>query len=205
METKDINNPQLINGAKDGDTECLEIIFDEFRGYIRSLSNKYYLVGADNDDLIQEGMIGLFKAIRDYRFDEGVTFHSFAVVCIQRQVKTALKLATRKKHLPLNQSVSLQSSKFEEDGDKELSEYIEDKREINPEEIYINNETFAQLNRLLYEALSKLELNILILYNQHLSYKEISEVTGKSVKSIDNAVQRIKKKLEVIKKQYMSM
>ncbi|MBE7021201.1 MAG: sigma-70 family RNA polymerase sigma factor [Ruminococcaceae bacterium] len=205
VEVKDVNNPQLINGAKDGDTECLEIIFEAFRGYIRSIANKYYLVGADNDDLIQEGMIGLFKAIRDYRFGEGVTFHSFAVVCIQRQVKTALKLATRKKHLPLNQAVSLQSAKYEENGEKEVSEYIEDKKEINPEEIYINNETFAQLNRLLYEALSKLELNILILYNQHLSYKEISELTGKSVKSIDNAVQRIKKKLEVIKKQYMSM
>lgn len=205
MVTKDINNLQLINGAKDGDTECLEIIFDEFRGYIRSLSNKYYLVGADTDDLIQEGMIGLFKAIRDYRPEEGITFHSFAVVCIQRQVKTALKLAGRKKHLPLNQSISLQSSKFDDDDDKDLSDYIEDKKELNPEEIYINNETFNQLNRLLYEALSKLELNILILYNQHLSYKEISEITGKSVKSIDNAVQRIKKKLEVIKKQYMSL
>ena len=205
MKEIDINSAEIINGAKSGDTDSLEIIFDSFRGYIRGLSNKYYIVGADKDDLIQEGMIGLFKAIRDYDFSEGTSFVSFAAVCIKRQVKTALKLATRKKHIPLNSSVSLQLSKFDDDEEKEIIDYFEDKKEKNPEEIYINNETYAQLNRLLYESLSKLELNILILYNQHLSYKEISEITGKSAKSIDNAIQRIKRKMDQIKKQYMSM
>lgn len=205
MKNSDINSEKIVNGAKGGDNECLEAIFDEFRGYIRSLSNKYYIVGADKDDLVQEGMIGLFKAIRDYSFDGNVPFVTFAAVCIQRQIKTALKLATRKKHIPLNSSVSLQMSKFDDESDKELIEYYEDKKEINPEEIYINNETFTQLNKMLYESLSKLELNILVLYNQHLSYKEISDITGKSVKSIDNAIQRIKKKMEIIKNQYMSL
>lgn len=205
MKDIDINSAEIIKGAKSGDTGCLEIVFDSFRGYIRNLSNKYYIAGADKDDLVQEGMIGLFKAIRDYDFSESVPFVSFAAVCITRQVKTALKNATRKKHVPLNSSVSLQLSKFDDDGDKEIIEYFEDKKEKNPEEIYINNETYAQLNKLLYESLSKLELNILVLYNQHLSYKEISDITGKSVKSIDNAIQRIKKKMDVIKKQYMSM
>ncbi len=205
VENKGVNNPEIINGAKSGDNDCLKIIFDEFRSYIRSLSNKYYLAGADKDDLVQEGMIGLFKAIRDYDFGEGVLFSSFASFCIKRQVQTALKLSTRKKHIPLNSSISLHAPKFCEDDDGDSMEYYEDKKEINPEEIYINNETFNQLNKLLYESLSKLELNILILYNQHLSYKEISEITGKSVKSIDNAIQRIKKKMEVIKNQYMSM
>ena len=94
---------------------------------------------------------------------------------------------------------------FDDESDRELIEYFEDKKEINPEEVYINNETFTQLYKMLYETLSKLELNILVLYNQHLSYKEISEITGKSVKSIDNAIQRIKKKMEIIKNQYMSL
>lgn len=205
MEFSDINDIKVVAGAKNGDNDCLEAIFNEFRNYIRVLSNKYYLSGADKDDIVQEGMIGLFKAIRDYNPEEKVQFRTFATVCIQRQVKTALKLASRKKHIPLNSSISLHSSKFDDDSDKELMEYFEDTKKVNPEEIYINNETYAQLNKLLYESLSKLELNILILYNQNLSYKEISEVTNKSIKSIDNAIQRIKKKMEVIKKQYMSL
>lgn len=205
MSKFDINDKELIAAAKSGDNESLDIIFDEFRSYIRILSNKYFLAGADKDDLIQEGMIGLFKAIRDYNPEENVAFKTFATVCIQRQIKTALKLATRKKHIPLNSSLSLQSSKFDDDSDKELIDYFEDLSKVNPEEIYINNETYSQLNKLLYDSLSKLELNILLLYNQNLSYKEISQLTGKSVKSIDNAMQRIKKKVEVIKKQYMSL
>lgn len=205
MKEYDINGKEIINGAKNGDNDCLELVFDSFRGYIRGLSNKYYLVGADKDDLVQEGMIGLFKAIRDYDFNQGISFVSFASVCIKRQIKTALKLSLRKKHIPLNSSVSLQASMFDDESDRELIEYFEDKKEVNPEEAYINNETFTQLNKMLYESLSKLELNILVLYNQHLSYKEISEITGKSVKSIDNAIQRIKKKMEIIKNQYMSL
>lgn len=205
MSKNDVNDLKLIYAAKGGDNESLDVIFDEFRSYIRILSNKYYLVGADKDDLIQEGMIGLFKAIRDFKPEENVLFRTFATVCIQRQIKTALKLATRKKHIPLNSSLSLQSFKFDDESDKELIEYFEDLSKVNPEEIYISNETYSQLNKLLYDSLSKLELNILLLYNQNLSYKEISQITDKSVKSIDNAIQRIKKKVEVIKKQYMSL
>jgi len=205
MSKNDINDLKLIYAAKGGDNESLDFIFGEFRNYIRILSNKYYLAGADKDDLIQEGMIGLFKAIRDYKPEENVSFRTFATVCIQRQIKTALKLATRKKHIPLNSSLSLQSSKFDDKSDKELIDYFEDLSKINPEEIYISKETYSQLNKLLYDSLSKLELNILLLYNQNLSYKEISQITDKSVKSIDNAIQRIKKKVEVIKKQYMSL
>lgn len=205
MEKNDINDINLINKAKDGDSESLDVIFNTFRPYIRALSNKYYIVGADKDDLVQEGMIGLFKAIRDYKAEESVAFRTFACVCIQRQIKTALKLASRKKHIPLNSSVSLHSSKFDDDDDKELIDYFEDSTKSDPEEIYINNETYSSLNKLLYDSLSKFELNILMLYNQNLSYKEISQITGKSVKSIDNAIQRIKKKVEVIKEQYMSL
>lgn len=205
MSKIDINDLSIVTAAKNGDNESLDIIFNEFRDYIRILSNKYYLAGADKEDLIQEGMIGLFKAIKDYNPEENITFKSFATVCIQRQVKTALKLANRKKHIPLNSSLSLQSSKFDEEDDKEIIDYFADLKKVNPEEIYINNETYSQLNKLLYDSLSKLELHILMLYNQNLSYKEISQITDRSVKSIDNAIQRIKKKVEVIKKQYMSL
>jgi RNA polymerase sporulation-specific sigma factor len=205
MENININDLTVIEAAKNGDNDSLEFIFSEFRGYIRMLSGKYFLAGADKDDLIQEGMIGLFKAIRDFRPEEDVTFRTFATVCIQRQIKTALKLATRKKHIPLNSSLSLQSTVFDDESDKELIDYFEDGNKVNPEEIYINNETYSQLNKLLYDSLSKLELNILLLYNQNLSYREISRIIGKSEKSIDNAIQRIKKKVEKIKQEYMSL
>jgi RNA polymerase sporulation-specific sigma factor len=188
-----------------GDRIAEETLVMRYNRLVRVCARPFFLVGGDSEDLIQEGMIGLFKAIRDYKPEENVSFRTFATVCIQRQIKTALKLAARKKHIPLNSSLSLQSSKFDDKSDKELIDYFEDLSKINPEEIYISNETYSQLNKLLYDSLSKLELNILLLYNQNLSYKEISQITDKSVKSIDNAIQRIKKKVEVIKKQYMSL
>ena len=193
----------LITQAQKGNDAALEKIFAEFRPYIKSLSGKYFLAGADAEDVIQEGMIGLFGAIRDYSLSEGTSFDVFARMCIRRRIQTAVRTANRKKHQPLNSSVSLQSPAFEA-GEQDLSDIFA-KSDSSPEEIYINNETASLINKLIYNSLSKLELQILLLYNNNMSYKEISEITGKSVKSVDNAVQRVKKKVSVIKKQYMSL
>ncbi len=195
--------PELVLKAREGDDEALEMIFSKFGGYIRYLSNKYYLAGAESKDLMQEGMIGLFKAIKDFSSGEGVSFSTFAVVCIERQIKTAIKAANRKKHLPLNSSVSLHTALFE-DEDKELAELFGEDSS-NPEKIYINNETYSQMYKLIYNSLTKLELQILLLHNKGLSYKEISQISGKTVKSIDNAVQRIRKKVEKVREDYASL
>lgn len=192
---------ETVLKARMSDDEALKQIFSFYKNYIRILSNKYYLQGAESEDLVQEGMIGLFKAIKDYSPDEGSSFNTYATLCIVRQVKSAIRAANRKKHLPLNTSLSLQEVN---DDNKELAELFGE-NSSDPEKIYINNEICAQANRLIYNSLTKLELRILLLYNKGLSYKEISEISGKSVKSVDNAVQRIKKKVEKIREEYMSL
>lgn len=192
---------ETVLKARMSDDEALKQIFSFYKNYIRILSNKYYLAGAESEDLVQEGMIGLFKAIKDYSPDEGSSFNTYATLCIVRQVKSAIRAANRKKHLPLNTSLSLQEVN---DDNKELAELFGE-NSSDPEKIYINNEICAQANRLIYNSLTKLELRILLLYNKGLSYKEISEISGKSVKSVDNAVQRIKKKVEKIREEYMSL
>jgi len=193
----------IVTKAAAGDDEALETIYEAFSDYIRYLSNKYYLAGAENKDLVQEGMIGLFKAIKKFSDKEGTSFQSFAGLCIERQMKSAIRAANRQKHMPLNSSVSLQLA-LSEDENKELSELFGEDTS-NPEKIYIKNETYAQMYKLLYNSLTRLELQILLLHNKGLSYREISQISGKTVKSIDNAVQRIKKKVDKIREDYTSL
>ena len=194
---------ETLSKAKKGNDEALEKIFSEFRPFISKTVHNYYLIGAEKDDLIQEAMIGLFKAVRDYDFNCGISFESFAGYCIKRNVLTALKNANRKKHSPLNLSLSLKAEQYEGE-EKELIDLLENGDIQNPEEIVIKNETYSHFNKLLYASLSKLEFEILTLQTQGFSYKEISDITGKSLKSIDNAVQRVNKKINIIKQQNMS-
>lgn len=196
-------NAQVVKRAVSGEDQALETVFEAFGGYIRYLSNKYYLAGAEANDLVQEGMIGLFKALKNYKDGEGAGFQSFACSCIERQIISAIRAANRKKHMPLNSSISLQSSVFEEEG-IQLAEFF-GKDSEDPEKIYITNETYAQMYQLLYNSLTRMELQILLLYDKGLSYKEIAEISGKTVKSIDNAVQRIKKKVDKIREDYASL
>jgi len=198
VENKGVNNPEIINGAKSGDNDCLKIIFDEFRSYIRSLSNKYYLAGADKDDLVQEGMIGLFKAIRDYDFDEGVLFSSFASFCIKRQVQTALKLSTRKKHIPLNSSLSLNNTINDNDNETSFLEIIDAPNIEDPLETITKKEYYSYIKSKLNSNLSDLEKKVLYNYIEGKSYTNIAEKLDIPVKSIDNAIQRIRKKLPKI-------
>ena len=175
----------LVLKAKDFDDIAIEIIFDHFRPYIKKLAFKFFLVGGDKDDVIQEGMIGLFSAVKSFDPSRSVAFEAFARQCIVLRLKTAVKNSLRKKHTPLNDSMSL----TEESVDKLTNFYLAD-----PIYEIIDNESVEAINAKLTEVLSKFELSVLYLSNSGMNYKEIASVLGRSAKSIDNALQRIKKK-----------
>ena len=175
----------LINKAKSFDETVLDEIFVYFKPFIRSMAFKYFLAGADHDDLIQEGMIGLFTAIKNYDSEKGVPFPIFAKRCIALRLKTAVKNSLRLKHSPLNDSVSIEA-------DETISKSL---YTTGPEETFFDHEDFKIANEKLTETLSKFELSVLYLINAGMTYKEIATVLGKTPKSIDNALQRIKKKV----------
>ena len=174
----------LVSKAKDFDNDAIDLVFDYFRPYIKNLAFRYFLVGSDKDDVIQEGMIGLFSAIKSFDAKKDVEFEIFAKQCIVLRLKTAVKNSLRKKHIPLNNSLSL----YDESGELK-SLYSED-----PLYNIIDNENVEAINAKLTKILSKFELSVLYLLNSGMNYKEIAAVLGKSAKSIDNALQRIKKK-----------
>ncbi len=174
----------LIAKAKQLDENALEELFLQFKPFIRTMAFKYFLSGADRDDLMQEGMIGLFHAVKSYDAEKEVPFELFAKRCIVLRLKTVIKNSLRKKHAPLNQSVSIEA---DETVWKEL-------KTCGPEEAFFDNEDVNILNEKLKEILSKFELSVLYLVSSGMTYKEIATVLGKSPKSIDNALQRIKKK-----------
>ena len=174
----------LIEKAKQLDEKALEEIFLELKPFIRTMAFKYFLSGADRDDLMQEGMIGLFHAIKSFDEKKEVPFEIFAQRCIVLRLKTVIKNSLRKKHAPLNQSVSIEA---DETVWKEL-------KTDGPEEAFFNNEDVNIINEKLGEILSKFELSVLYLVSSGMTYKEIATVLGKTPKSIDNALQRIKKK-----------
>lgn len=181
--------------AKEGSTDAVEFLLNKYKNFVKSKSRTYFLIGAEKSDIIQEGMIGLYKAIKNYNPESGSSFRTFADLCITRQIITAVKTATRLKHMPLNSYISLNKNVNDENEDTP----IESIREIchpDPEEIMINRERLVMLESQLKEALSKYEISVLNCYIGGKSYTEIATELGKSEKSIDNALQRIKKKLE---------
>lgn len=194
----ELSDEEIIALSKSGDGFATEYILKKYRNFVRAKSRTYFLIGADKEDIIQEGMIGLYKAIRDYNPDAGSGFKSFAELCITRQIITAIKTATRQKHIPLNSYVSLSKPVFENDNDNErilLDTFVEHKK-LNPEEIMIDKERFYSIEEKISQILSKLEWNVLSNYLDGKNYAEIAAQIGKSEKSIDNALQRIKKKIE---------
>jgi RNA polymerase sporulation-specific sigma factor len=160
------------------------------------ISGARFLAGGDHDDLIQEGMIGLYKAVRDYKPEKMCSFRAFAELCITRQIITAIKTATRQKHIPLNSYISLNKPLYDEESDRTLMDVIMEGRVSNPEEIIINREDLVAINDRIREVLSGLEQDVLSAYLDGKSYQEIAEELGRHVKSIDNALQRVKRKLE---------
>jgi RNA polymerase sporulation-specific sigma factor len=186
----------LVEMAHNGDGESLAFLINKYRNFVRAKARPYFLIGADKEDLIQEGMIGLYKAIRDYREDKMASFKAFAEICITRQIITAIKTATRQKHGPLNSYVSLDKPLYDDESNYTLMDMISGEKITNPEALIINQEKVDDIELKIAELLSDLEKRVLTLYMDGQSYIEISEELNTHVKSIDNALQRVKRKLE---------
>ncbi len=191
----------VILDAKAGNEKALEYLINKYKSFVRAKARTYFLIGADREDIIQEGMIGLFKAIRDYKGDKLSSFRAFAELCITRQIITAIKTATRQKHIPLNSYVSLNKPIFDEESDRTLMDVISEECISDPEELVINREDFKGIEDKMGELLSSLEWEVLTLYLEGKSYQEIAEELDRHVKSIDNALQRVKRKLETYLKE----
>ncbi len=187
---------EIVEEAREGNLKSLEYLINKYKSFVRAKARTYFLIGADREDIIQEGMIGLYKAIRDFREDKLSSFRAFAELCITRQIITAIKTATRQKHIPLNSYVSLNKPIFDEESDRTLMDVISEERISDPEEMIINREEFQGIEVKMGEILSSLEWEVLSLYLQGRSYQEIGEQLDRHVKSIDNALQRVKRKLE---------
>lgn len=193
-----MTDEDLIRSIRGGSSDAEETLYVRYKQVVRSKARTYFLVGADREDIIQEGMIGLYKAVCDYEFDKQASFRAFAELCITRQIITAIKSATRKKHIPLNTYVSLSRPIYEDGGESErtLIDVLETTRISDPEEALIGRESYDAVARDIESALSKLEREALGLYLQGLSYQQIAQALGRSTKCVDNAIQRVKKKLE---------
>lgn len=191
-----LSDEEIVTLTRNGDNKALEWLIERYRNFVRSKARAYFLIGADREDIIQEGMIGLFKAIRDFKEDKLTSFRAFAEMCITRQMITAIKTATRQKHIPLNSYISLDKPMYEEDSDRTLLDVIEATRLTDPELLMIHQEEFQDMEYKMSEILSDLEKKVLMLYLDGRSYQEIAVDLDRHVKSIDNALQRVKRKLE---------
>ncbi|MEI7889397.1 MAG: RNA polymerase sporulation sigma factor SigH [Actinomycetes bacterium] len=189
----------LIALAKQGDERALDQLVRRYHGFVRLKASSYFLAGGDADDLIQEGLVGLYKAIRDYRTDRESSFRNFAELCITRQIITAVKTATRNKHIPLNQYVSFSSSPGGQQGEGEptLEEFIPGPKTDDPASRVVSSEELRALVDCLAAELSELEAEVLALYLDGRPYEEIAQRTGRDTKTVDNALQRVKRKVSV--------
>ena len=193
-----MTDEQLVVLAKEHDSTASDELYHRYKNIVRGKARPYFLVGADRDDLIQEGMIGLFKAIRDYDSAKNRSFRPFAEMCVTRQILTAIKQATRIKHRPLNKYESLYQSVYDEDSERQLVDVIGMSSALNPEELYIKQELNRALEQAIESALTDLERAVLERFLDGRPYSEIAAELGHSVKSVDNALQRIRKKLEKV-------
>lgn len=197
-EIKNMDENEILLLARQGESSAIDYVLDKYRNFVRAKSRTYFLIGADREDIIQEGMIGLYKAIRDFNPDAGLSFRSFADLCITRQIITAIKTATRQKHMPLNSYVSLNKPTYDEEDSDALIDSVFEKKHLDPEEIMLSRERFNFIEERLSSTLSKYETLVLKGYLAGKSYCDIAKDLKKSEKSIDNALQRIKKKIEVL-------
>lgn len=192
----DMVDEDVVALCHSGDAMAEEYLLNKYKNFVRSKARSYFLIGADHEDIVQEGMIGLYKAIRDFRQDKLSSFRAFAELCITRQIITAIKTATRQKHIPLNSYVSLNKPLYDEESDRTLLDVIIEGRAANPEELIISQEDLSNIQGRINEVLSGLEQEVLQAYLDGKSYQEIADNLGRHVKSIDNALQRVKRKLE---------
>ena len=196
LELEIKSDEDIVSEAKDGNTIALEFLINKYKNFVKAKARSYFLIGADREDIIQEGMIGLYKAIRDFKGDKLSSFRAFAELCITRQIITAIKTATRQKHIPLNSYVSLNKPIYDEDSDRTLLDILSGSKITDPEELMINREEYRDIEFKMGEILSDLEWKVLTLYLEGKSYQEIAVDLKRHVKSIDNALQRVKRKLE---------
>lgn len=190
---------ELIDRLRRGEESIMDYILDKYKNLVRSKAKSMFILGADNEDLIQEGMIGLFKAVRDYDMGRDASFYTFAELCVSRQMYTAVQASKRQKHLPLNTYVSLDSGKSAADDDEreemKLKELLADKAELSPEELFLDKERVNYLQKAIEEELSDFERQVLDLYLTGMSYGQVAKVLGRDEKATDNALQRLKAKI----------
>ena len=191
-----MSDEALIEALRGGDRSAEDYLYEKYKHFIRSKSRTYFLVGAEREDIIQEGMIGLYKAIRDYSPDKFSSFRTFAELCVTRQIITAIKSATRLKHSPLNTYISLNKPLGEEGQERSLLDILSAASISDPEETLISREAYETTAKKLKESLSKLESRVLMLFLEGHSYAEIANALGRTQKSIDNALQRVRIKFE---------
>ncbi len=198
---EECSDEELILRLRDGEGAITDYIMDKYKNLVRSKAKSMYILGADRDDLIQEGMIGLFKAVRDYDTGRDASFFTFAELCVSRQMYTAIQAAGRQKHTPLNTYISLYTGSADQDadgrdGEWEISGSLLSQPERNPEELLIDRENVERLEKTIEKELSSFEKQVLDLYLTGMKYSEIARVLGRDEKSTDNALQRIKSKLK---------
>ena len=191
-----LSDDELIEIIHEGDSRAEEVLIKRYKNFVLAKSRSYFLVGAGREDIVQEGMIGLYKAVRDYKIDRLASFRAFAELCITRQIITAIKAATRQKHQPLNSYVSLNKPIYDEESDRTLLDILKGTKLNNPEELFVSKETYDLIENQISEMLSELEFDVLQEYLNGKSYQDIADSLDKHVKSVDNALQRVKRKLE---------
>lgn len=192
-----LTDEEVIAQIKDNEDDCaMYYLISKYRNFVRAKARSYFLIGADREDIIQEGMIGLYKSIRDFRTDKQASFRVFAELCVTRQIITAIKTATRQKHIPLNSYLSLNKPIYDEDSDRTLLDILSGIKVADPEELVISREEFIDIEATMSDILSDLEWKVLMYYLDGKSYQEIAEELHRHIKSIDNALQRVKRKLE---------
>jgi len=191
---------ELIDRLRRGEDTIMDYICDRYKNLVRSKAKSMFILGADSDDLIQQGMIGLFKAVRDYDMGRDASFFTFAELCVSRQMYTAVQAAKRQKHVPLNTYISLDAGGTnQEDRDEStLAELIADRAELSPEEMVLDKERVAYLEKTIETELSDFEKQVLDLYMTGMSYSQIAKVLGREEKATDNALQRLKAKIKKI-------
>lgn len=196
LEFKDKPDEEIVMEAKAENNRAQEYLISKYENFVKAKAKSYFLIGADKEDIYQEGMIGLYKAIRDYKPERSTSFKAFAEICITRQIITAIKTATRQKHIPLNTYVSLNKPIYEEESEKTLLDVLTGLKVSDPEELIISKEQMKYIEDMISKVLSGLELEVLNSYLDGKSYQEIACDLERHSKSIDNALQRVKRKLE---------
>lgn len=195
-EFEEMLDEEIVALAREGDTHAEEYLINKYKNFVKAKVKSYFLIGGDKDDIYQEGMIGLYKAIRDFKPDKLSSFRAFAELCITRQIITAIKTATRQKHIPLNSYVSLNKPVYDEESDRTLMDVLSTIHISDPEELIISNEERRKIQSAMTDVLSDLEIEVVQSYLEGKSYQEIACDLDRHAKSIDNALQRVKRKLE---------